>query len=374
MGISIIRILVFILLPSIVFGQSLHLSTSKQTSDNNPSTFLLENGEVTISNSSLQFSSTNNTITGFEDFGISPDKSTVGVLKRPEGQGEIILFNSRGDTLTSYTGKSLSSDDPSQAVYPLNNSNVILRDNITYFTLYDTFGDILTGISSSSESEEGETIAEVVMSQDGQTVVVYNPKVKRKGNLGSKAQVMLPDKTFQNIYFSTDRYLKEVKVSEDGNFVVAITAQEGTNDRVLIMDKYGNELNNISTDENLLGISLSDDSEYITLFSSGRVMVYSVLDGERLGATSIRSSVFLADYFPEDNIILVLMGNYSASSENMNNVEFRAINIGQRAIASEEFSGVLGFSEAITPEFVRFSSNNYQLKGGSKRINITANF
>lgn len=374
MGIRIIRILVFILFPSIVFGQTLHLSTSKQTSDNNTSTFLLGNGEVTISNNSLQFSSNNNAITDFEDFGVSPDKSIIGVLKRSEGQGEIILFNSLGDTLNSYTGKSLASDDPSQAVYPLNNSNVIFRDNITYFTLYDTFGETLTGISSSSESEEGETIAEVVMSKDGQTMVVYNPKVKRKGNLGSKAQVMLPDKTFQNIYFSTDRYLKEVRVSEDGNFVIAITAQEGANDRVLIMDKYGNELNDISTDENLLGISLSDDSEYITLFSSGRVMVYSVLDGERLGATSIRSSVFLADYFPEDNIILVLMGNYSASTGTMNNVEFRAINIGQRAIAGEEFSGVLGFSEAITPEFVRFSSNNYQLKGGSKRINITANF
>lgn len=374
MGIDIIRILVFILFPSIVFGQTLNLSTSKQTSDNNPSTFLLESGEVVISNRSLQFSSTNNTITGFEDFGISPDKSTVGVLKRSEGQGEIVLFNSLGDTLNSYTGKSLASDDPSQAVYPLNNSNLILRDNITYFTFYDTFGEISTSMSSSSESEEGETIAEIVMNPDGQTVLVYNPKVKRKGNLGSKAQVMMPDKTFQNIYFSTDRYLKEVKVSGDGNFVVAITAQEGTNDRVLIMDKYGNELNSISTDENLLGTSLSDDSEYITLFSSGRVMVYSVHDGERLGATSIRSSVYLADYFPDDNVILVLMGNYSADTGTMNNVEFRAINIGQREIASEEFSGALGFSEAITPEFVRFSSNNYQLKGGSKRINITANF
>lgn len=374
MGTSIIRILVFILFPSTVFGQTLNLSTSKQTSDNNPSTFLLESGEVAISNRSLQFSSTNSTITGLENFGISPDKSTVGVLKRSKGQGEIVLFNSLGDTLNSYTGKSLASDDPSQAVYPLNNSSLILRDNITYFTFYDTFGEISTSMSSSSESEEGETIAEVVMSPDGQTVVIYNPKVKRKGNLGSRAQVMLPDKTFQNIYFSTDRYLKEVKVSGDGNFVVAITAKEGTNDRVLIMDKYGNELNSISTDENLLGISLSGDSEYITLFSSGRVMVYSVLAGERLGATSIRSPVFLADYFPDDNVILVLMGNYSANTGNVNDIEFRAINIEQREIVSEQFSGALGFSEAITPEFVRFSSNNYQLKGGSKRINITANF
>lgn len=374
MGVNICRILALVLLPTIVIGQSLNLSTSRETSDNTPSTFLLEEGEITIGSESLRFLSTNNAVDGYETFGISSDESVVGILKRSGDQAEITLFNSLGDTLNSYTGKSLASNDPSLAVYPFNNSNLILRDNITNFTFYDTFGDILTSMSSSSDSEEGEAIAEVAMSSDGQTVVVYNPKVKRKGVLGSQIRVMLPDKTFQSAHFSTKRYLKEIKISEDGNIIAAVTAQEGTNDEVLIMDKYGNELNSISTDENLRGISLSDDSEYITLFSSGRVMVYSTLDGNRLGATSIRSSVFLANYFPDDGVMLVLMGNVSQDSGNLNNVEFRAVNIEQRAIASEALSGTIGFSEVLSPKLIRISSNKYQLQGGSKRITITANF
>lgn len=374
MGKSISRILIFVLFPSTIFAQSLTLSTSKKTADNNPSTFLLEQGELTIGSESLHFLSTNTTIDSYEVFGISPDKSVVGTLEREGREAEITLFNSLGDTLNSYAGKSLASDDPSLAVYPLNNSNLILRDNITNFTFYDTFGERLTNFSSSSESEEGEAVAELTMSADGQTIAVANPKVKRNGVLGSQLRVMLPDRSFQSVHFSTKRYLKEVKISADGNIIAAVTARDGTDDQVLIMDKYGNELNSISTDENLLGVSLSDDSEYITLFSSGRVMVYSILGGDRLGATSVRSPVFTADYFPEDNVLLILMGDVSQNSGNLNNVEFRAINLQQRSIATENLSGAIGFTKALSPNLVRISPNKYQLQGGSKRINISANF
>jgi hypothetical protein len=334
----------------------------------------LESGEISIGSESLQFLNTNSTANRYEAFGISSDGSTVGVLNQSGGEGRIVLFNSDGDTLNSYSAKLLGSDDPSLAVFPFNNGDVILRDNITNFTFYDTFGEISTNMSSSSQSKEGEAISEVAMSPDGKTVVVYNPKIKRNGNLGSKAQVMLSDETFHDIYFNTDRYLKEVSISRDGDFIVAITAQEGTDDRVLIMDKFGNELNSISTGENLVGTSLSDNSGYITLFSNGRVMVYNTFGGDQLGATSIRSSAFLADYFPEDNIIVILMGNYSENTGIMNGAEFRAINIGQRKIVSKEFSGALGFSKAITPQLVRISAGEYQLVGSSKRVTVKANF
>lgn len=374
MGASIFRILVLVLLPSIVIGQSLNLSVSQETSDNNPSTFLLKSDEVVINSNSLRFLGSNNTVNRFETIGISPDGGTVGVLKRSAGDGQVVLFNSVGDTLNSYSAKSLASDDPSLAVFPFNNGGIILRDNITNFTFYNTFGEISTNMSSSSQSEEGEAIAEVAMSQDGQTLVVYNPKVKREGVLGSQAQVMLQDGSFQNIHFSTDRYLKDVNISENGNVIVAVTSQDGANDRVLVMDKFGNELNNISTDESLIGTSLSDNSEYITLYSTNRVMVYSTVEGNRLGATSLRSTAFLADYFPDDNVLMVLMGDYSENTGTLNGVEFRAIDLEQREIASEEFSGALGFNDAITPKFVRTSAGEYQLLGSSKRMTIKANF
>jgi hypothetical protein len=103
-------------------------------------------------------------------------------------------------------------------------------------------------------------------------------------------------------------------------------------------------------------------------------MVHNTLSGESLGATSLRSPVVIAEYFPADNLILVLTGNYSDRSETLNNIEFRAINLEQRSIASQEFSGSLGLNKAIELGLVRDANNTFTLKGTNKTINIRANF
>lgn len=371
---KIFRILILVLLPSVTWGQSLRLSVTNQTSDNNPSTFLLDQGEVTIRSGNVQFLRSSNKVSNYEALGISHDRSIVGVLDRSTTESRLVVLSSVGDTLTSYSGITISANDPSLAVYPMNNGQVLLRDNITNFTFYDTFGEIITNMSSSSQSKEGEAISEVAMSPDGQTIVIYNPKIKRNGNLGSKIQVRRKKNTFKNIYFSDDRYLKNVSVSDDGNLIVAISANSGTEDRVLIMDKFGNELNTISTDENLKGAALSSDSEYMVLYSKGRVMVYETRSGERLGAASFRSPVFMASYFPGSNLMLAMTGNYSKRTGILNNVKFRAVDLEQRKITSKEFSSALGFTNAIAPRLVRLSANTYQLVGASKHVTIEANF
>lgn len=103
-------------------------------------------------------------------------------------------------------------------------------------------------------------------------------------------------------------------------------------------------------------------------------MVYSALDGERMGATSFREPVYLADYFPEDNLILALTGSFDENSGVLSDVEFKAIDLERRAITSESFSSSLGFSDAINSSLVRLSSGKYQLKGSSKIVNIRASF
>lgn len=372
---NIFRTLLLILFPAVVFGQSLDLSVSSQTANNNSSTFLLQNGEISINEDRLQFLNSGESVSGYEVLGVSPDYSKISLLKwaGDSEKGELVIFNSSGARLTAYSTIAVT-DRASFAVFPFNNGELLLRDKITNFTFYDTFGEISQSISSSSQSKEGEVISEVAISPNGETVVIYNPKIKRDGQLGSKAQVMLPDGSFENIFFSNDRYLKTVIVSQDGNIIVAISAQSGADDQVLIMDRFGNELNSMFLDENLVGASLSDDLEYITLYSGGRVIVYSTMNGEKLGATSFRTSIFSADYFPEDNILLVLTGNYSEDTGVMNGAEFRAIDLEERKIASSDISGAIGFNKAITPRLVRLTENEYQLLGGTKRIRIKANF
>ncbi len=369
-----LRILFLFLFPSLVLGQSIELSVSPATSDNNPSTFTLQGDEVTITESNIRFATSGNSITSYKAVGISPDETLLSILKRESGKSKMTVYNTKGQTLMSYSGSQIGAEDPSLSIYPFNNGNLILRENITHFTFYDTLGDIFKTVSNSSGSEQGETISKVVMNPSGQTVVLYNPKIKRGSQLGSKAQVMTAAKDFSNILYSKDRYIKNITVSADGNMIVAITAKSGTEDQVQIMDKFGNNLNTITTDESLTDASLSADLEYVTLYSEQRVMVYSTLDGDSQGATSFRSPVFLADYFPKDNVLLALTGSYSEGSGIIRNASFRAINLEQRSITSKEFSSSLGFSKALTPRFVRTAKGTYRLEGASKQIEIETSF
>lgn len=366
------RLFIFLLFPTVVFGQSLNVSATSETANNNATTFLLDGSKVDIGSPTVRFFDTD-TEKNYDVLGVSSDYSVISTLTWNGEEGEITLYNSSGNILNAFSTVSLA-DEASFGIYPLGNGNTVLRDKIANFTFYDLFGDIITSMSSSSQSEEGEAISEVAMSKTGETVVIYNPKIKRDGELGSKAQVKSGEKSFEDIFFSSDRYLKDVTISDDGSLIAAITAKQGTDDQVLIIDKYGNELNTISAEEDLATASFSKDLEYITIYSGGRVMVYSTLDGENLGATSVSSPVIVADYFPEDNLILILTGNYSDQSGVVNGAEFRAINLQQRSIASQSFSQPIGLNSAINLEIERNSSNSYMLNGATKQIRIKASF
>lgn len=368
-----LKIVIVLLFPSMALGQSLNVSIAEQTADNNRSTFTLGNSKVTFGSQSVRFLD-GDTEQSYDVVGVSPDNTVISTLTwNSQEEGEITLYSPQGKKLNAFSTISLA-DEASFGLYPFNNGNTLLRDKIANFTFYDSFGEVVTSMSSSSQSKQGEAISEVATSATGNTVVIYNPKIKRNGELGSKAQVRTGVKEFEDIFFSSDRYLKNVTVSKDGNLIAAITAKQGTDDRVLIMDRYGNELNTISAEEDLKNVSFSDDLENITIYSGGRVMVHNTLSGESLGATSVSSPIMTADYFSEDNLILALTGNYSERSGVLNNVEFRAINLQQRSIASQQFSGVLGLNEAIELRLVRNSGNSYMLKGANKNILIRASF
>lgn len=374
MAAFVLRVLLIVLFPSIVLAQSLNLSVSAATQSNNRSTFLIDGNKIMITSDRLRFAGSGKTITNFVDVNVSVDESIVSVLQQSGDDGTISVYNAKGKLLTSYGTVTLGNSDPSKAIYSANNGHVLLRDNITQFSFYDTFGNIATSMSSSSQSKQGEKISEVVTSEDQSATVIYSPKIKRNGELASKVQAKRADNNFEQIFYSRDRYLKDVIISDNGDLVVLITAKSGAQDQAVIMDIYGNVLNSISVDDNLKSGAFSSDDGFITLYSSSRVMVYSLLEGDRLGSTSLDGTVFLADYFPKDNLILALTGDYTTGSGVMNDLSFEAINLEQRSIVSKGLSGSVGFTKAITPKLIRVSDDSYKLKGSSKEIRIEVGF
>lgn len=370
----LLQLSLFLFLPLITSAQSVDIAVTPATTGNGPSVFSLAHG-ATVELEPREIRFPNSGVTSdFEAVGISPDRSVVGLLDNVQGQAEVTLLNAEGDTLNKYTSISLGSSDPSLSVYPTNTGHLLLRNNIMNFTFHDELGEIGTNISNGSSTEQGETISRLVTNPSHETFILYTSKIKANNSVGSKVRLIDADKQLRPIFQSDDRYIKDLELSDDGAMITIVTAADGTNDQVIVMDKYGNEINTITSDEELAGASLAEGGKHLTLFSDNRIRVYNLLNGDNIGSTSLQQPVFMADYFPDDNMLLVVSGHYSSSSGNMNNIEVKAVDLARRDIVSESFSGVLNSHEAFTPEIKRISSNEYLLKGANKELEVDVAF
>lgn len=366
---------ILFLLPIGVLGQSLQFSSEGNSSNNSPNVFSLsEDNKVKIQSNTITFLDSGMSFSSHLAAGFSPDRSIISLLDYTGEAAEVSLLSASGDTLNSYSSISIKPNDPSLAVYPLNSGALLLRSNIMNFAMHDGYGNTGTTITSGSNSEEGETISEVRTSSDGATAIIFTPQIKRGNQLGSKADLLGVDNQLIRIFEHDERFIKELKISEDGNWVTIITGAEGANDRVLVMDRYGNEIGKFTPEEQLEGAQLSKDARHITLFSSKRIRVYDILSRERLGSTSIQNPVFFADYFPQDQMILILSGDYSSTSGILNNIELKAVDLARRDIVSNSLSEALGFYDGFKTNIERLSANRYKLEGANKELTIDVNF
>lgn len=361
-------------LSTVCSAQSLTISTVDNTARNNTSTFNLLQGKVSFAGGQVNFITGNTSIANYLDYGVSGDRSLVAFLKGNNSKSSISLTNSLGGIVTSYEIFKLSPGDPSLAVYPANNGNLIVRENIANFNFYDSFGDLIKNLSGSSQSRGGESISEAVISPDSKSIFLYTPKIKRNGNLGSQIQYVDHTMNLKNLFFSNERYIKTLEVTDNGQFIIFVTSKDGTDDSIHISDRYGNDISVISTDENLEGVHLTEDAGLVTAYSGSRVLIFNTLSGERVAGTSFRSSVIAVNYFPQDNMILALTGNYNENSGAATGIDIHAIDVEQREVERKSYGSSIGFNEAVRHDFLRLGKNRYKLEGTSKHLEIRVSF
>ncbi|MEX0843879.1 MAG: hypothetical protein WD022_01315, partial [Balneolaceae bacterium] len=198
--------------------------------------------------------------------------------------------------------------------------------------------------------------------------VLYNPKIISNGTGGSRARIITGNWTTRDIFYRSDRAIRLVKVSDNGQFVAIASYASGTDDAVEITDRFGNEMGTFEFDQEIADLNFSNDGKYITIRSNGRVAVYSVLTGERAGSTSFRSKLYFADYVPQDDTIIALIGDQSGTV--LNDIEIHAINLSARSIERQSYGSSLGISSHISPRLNRTGSMSYTLVGLSKVLNL----
>ena len=99
----------------------------------------------------------------------------------------------------------------------------------------------------------------------------------------------------------------------------------------MILDRFGNNLGEIEFNQDVKGVSFSEDGLFVTIFSGGRAAVFEIESRERIGSTSFRNtSLLYANYSSKDNIIIAITGS---GKEEFTDLEGHAVNIEARKIA-----------------------------------------
>lgn len=299
--------------------------------------------------------------------GSSSDKK---VLTSKNGADGITISESDNSELVTGKYSFPSSADPSLEVYPLQNGAFIVRENIANFLMYDSFGRVQRSISNSSQSEGGESVSEIALDPNGKTIVLYNPKVVSGGVTGSRAQLVDDKNRSINLFYSTDRAMTSVEVSANGEFIGLVSTKSGSDDEVQLMDRFGNTLQTISFDQEVGGVTFSENGLFVTIYSGSRAAAYEIRSGERVGSTSFRNTTLhFAAYDPTDKTIIGVTGSGSST---LSDVELHTVNVSARKIARKEFAESLDVTGKISLK--RTGTGRYTISGLSKDLNLRASF
>lgn len=303
---------------------------------------------------------------------ISDTPNSDNFLSANLTENSVQIKESNGKVINTGT-YNVMANDPSFKVYPLQNGAYIVRENIANFVLFDSFGSVIRPISNSTQSKDGEKISELATDPMGKTIVLYNPEVRNGSKKGSRAKVIGLENTERDIFYSDDQQIRAVRVSESGEFISIASGKEGSDDEIAIMDRYGNDIRAISFDQEVRGLNLYGSGSTLTVFSGGRVAVYNVQSGERIGSSSFRGGTLqFANYSGSDQTIVGLMGDINGTT--LSNIEVRIINVDARKIVSQEYSGTVQVNDLDKISLTRTGRYNYTISGMSKDLKLRASF
>lgn len=365
-----LHLIAFILLFSAgsISAQSISVTAVQEHSSISQSQFPLFNGALSYSNNSISAGS----VEFFqpETWGVSPKGTKISLLKS-ETVMNLISTDYEGNQLYQKELEFFEPGDGTLGIFPFDDGRVMTRDNVANFTLFDASGERIYSISNSTQSQDGERPSRLASDRYGQTVVFYNPVINYGDTRGSRARVIFGEEDDREFFRDNEREIAQANVTKSGSFITLLTKGSG-DDRVHIYDRFGNMLTEFDIDPEQRGVTLHEKGEFLTTYTRGRVQVYNIVTGERLGSTSSRNPVLYATYLPEDDLILAFGG--SENNGNISEPMMTAVHIGQRQIARADIDGALSMIDPARLHIERSSANQFRLSGLNRELNISAQF
>lgn len=351
----------------LIFSQSIDIASPADQSSYTTSTFSADGSTITVTGNRFDLGSA--TITNPVAWSLSSSNRKASFLQSNNGMN-LTSYNSNGAILVERNMEFFEPSDNTINTYQFNTGNIILRDNVANFTFLNAMGETAYSVSNSSGSAQGERESQLASDPSGNTVVLYNPVISYGEQTGSRAQIVYGDRDTEVFFNSRTEEISKVRVSNKGSFITILS--KGTQgSRVSIFDRFGNELFQIDSEEDLIGATLHEDAYHLTIYSSSRIQVYNVPGGERIGSASSRSSNIFAGYDPENQTIIALGGNPEGMV--INNPEITAVSISQRKIAREDVPFSISTLDVDRLHLSKTGAR-YEISGLNRRVLVDVSF
>ena len=288
-------------------------------------------------------------------------------------RGDLTLLNldAFGSKISEGTLEFFEPMDPTLKIYSFDDGRTIVRDNVANFTFFDSAGSLLYSYSNSSQSSDGERESQLSSDSSGRTVVIYNPVIAYGNQTGSRASIIYGEENSLEIFRDPQREISQLVVSANGSYI-SLLAKNSDGSYVTLYDRFGNELYQYQTGDDLLGVSFTSDVNYITKYSTGRVQVFNVRTGESMGNASSRSTIIYATYIPEDETVLALGG--SINGNNISNPTITAVHLGLRQITRSDINLPLSTLDLNSIRLTRSAENEYRIVGLNRDLILETSF
>ncbi|PWN06185.1 hypothetical protein [Rhodohalobacter mucosus] len=351
-----------------VIAQSVTVSIADGQAGRTDDQVVLKSGVAEVTGSDLSVKG--NRVTNTMSWSVSPGGNKIGAMTR-NGMVAYRMLDYYGNSVANTELEFFNSSDESIAVYQFDDGRAVARDNIANFTFFDADGSVVYSISNSSQSSGGEQISRLAADPEGKTIVLYNPVISYDSRTGSRAQIVYGQGDVTEFFRSDSREIKQVRVADDGLFITVLTSGQAS-DRVHVYDRFGNEIHTMDLEPERLGVTLSGRGEFLTAYGAGRVQVFNIITGERVGSSSSRTAILYGEYIPEDETILVFGGNASGSS--VADATVIAVHVGRRQIARTNLDRTAVMREKDYLSIVRTSTGTYRMKGLNQELEIRTSF
>ena len=327
--------------------------------------------KLVIRKNLISILNTNTTLSNPQSWNISPDRSVLAAITATGVQE----YEYPGKALASVSQQAEGGNDPSLAVYPLNDGKFIMRSNIAHFDFNNSAGKTLTTASNAVGTKEGEAISDVLMSPTGMSAFLINPKIKKGNSVESRIQRWnLVSGNTSAIYYGNGP-IAAVKVSKDGALLGIETVDDG-HSVITIMDGFGNKIRKHNFKEKLTGFSLSGQAaeRYLTVWKGNLIRTFDVMSGKRIVYTSFQGpQVEQAEYESHDhNLVGVALTSDGAKVQKF---EVFVVNMIKRQIATQNYDGALLWNpEHLALKITREGVGQYVVTGISTPLKIGAHF